>query len=65
MFRNWCHFPKLVFSENDTCVKTEGVAVIQTSFSDRTNVFLAMTTIRIRIRIRIRIIIRIRMSLLR
>ena len=39
MFRNWCHFPKFMFSENATCVKTEGGAVIQTSFSDKTNVF--------------------------
>ena len=45
MFRNLCHFPKFMFSENATCVKTEGGAVIQTLFSDRTNVFLAMTTI--------------------
>ena len=45
MFRNWCLFPKFMFSENATCVKTEGGAVIQTSFSDKTNVFLAMTTI--------------------
>ena len=34
-----------MFSENATCVKTEGGAVIQASFSDKTNVFLAMTTI--------------------
>ena len=49
MFRNWCHFPKFMFSENVTCVKTEGGAVIQTSFSDNTNV-LAMTTILFRMR---------------
>ena len=45
MFLNWGHFPKFMFSVNVTCVKTEGGAVIQKSFSDRTNVFLAMTTI--------------------
>ena len=37
-----------MFSEKATCLKTEGGAVIQTPFSDRTNVFLAMTTILIR-----------------
>ena len=45
MFRNLCHFPKFMFSENATCVKTERVAVIQSSFSDKTNgFFLSMTT---------------------
>ena len=39
--KNWCDFPKFMVSEKATCVKTEGGAVIQTAFSDRTNVFFS------------------------